>query len=439
MRRSGMREDRKPTGSATPQTIPEENTVDATLSLLQEGYDFISNRCDRLGTDIFRTRLMLTDVLCMRGPEAARLFYGAPGLTRKGSMPQTVLRLLQDKGSVQQLDGEAHRHRKALFVRMLMQEDDVAALNAHFRDLWRSELPRWQDAGRIVLFDEVNRLLTRAICGWAGVPLPNGKISGMVRSLADMVENAGHMRAGTVKALVRRSRTERYLEGIVGEVRAGRIDVPEGSPLARIAAHRELGGKPLDAAVAAVELMNVLRPTVAIGRFIVFAALELHRNSFWFRLFQSGDDKAMEEFVEEVRRTAPFFPFVGAVAKEEIEWQGHVIAKGQWLLLDLYGTTHDARLFPRPQDFWPQRRLSWRQQDYSFIPQGAGETESTHRCPGEQITVAIVKEAARLLSTEMSYDVPEQDFTVRKNRIPALPESGFMMTNIRRMEAWTAA
>ncbi|MGK6312039.1 cytochrome P450 [Neorhizobium sp. DT-125] len=434
MRRTGMPEEKKPPAGGMPQAIPEENALDATLLLLQEGYEFISNRCDRLGTDIFRTRLMLTDVLCMRGPQAARLFYGAPGLTRKGSMPQTVLRLLQDKGSVQQLDDEAHRHRKALFVRMLMQAEDVAALVALFRDLWRSELPRWREAGRIVLFDEVNRLLTRAVCGWACVPLPQEKVSGMARSLAGMVENAGHIRPGTVKALLRRTRTEKYLEGLVRDVRAGRLDVPERAPLARIAAHRELDGKPLDPAVAAVELTNVLRPAVAVGRFVVFAALELYRNSFWVRLFQGGDEKAMEEFVEEVRRTAPFFPFVGAIAKEDIEWEGHVIPKGQWLLLDLYGTVHDERLFPRSQDFWPQRHLSWRHQDFSFIPQGAGETASTHRCPGEQITVEIVKEAARLLSTEMCYDVPEQDFTVRKNRIPALPESGFVITNIRKPE-----
>jgi fatty-acid peroxygenase len=32
----------------------------------------------------------------------------------------------------------------------------------------------------------------------------------------------------------------------------------------------------------------------------------------------------------------------------------------------------------------------------------------------------------------MRYEVPEQDLTVRKNRIPALPESGFVIADVRR-------
>ncbi|MDY6964192.1 MAG: cytochrome P450, partial [Pseudomonadota bacterium] len=96
------------TGTKPPQAaaIPTDGAWDATLSLLREGYHFIPNRCRRLESEIFRTRLTLTEVICMQGPRAAELFYGNAALTRQGSMPQTVLRLLQDKGSVQQQDGD---------------------------------------------------------------------------------------------------------------------------------------------------------------------------------------------------------------------------------------------------------------------------------------------------------------------------------------------
>lgn len=105
--------------------VPSDgHLIDATVALLREGYEFITNRCERLNSDIFSTRLMMRNVICMRGPAAAALFYGSDNLTRVGSMPQTVLRLLQDKDSVQQLDSEAHRHRKAMLVRMLVSDAD---------------------------------------------------------------------------------------------------------------------------------------------------------------------------------------------------------------------------------------------------------------------------------------------------------------------------
>lgn len=75
--------------------IPRSAPFDSTWALLREGYTFISTRCDRSGSDIFRTRLMLHPVLCMRGEAAAQLFYDGDEVTRVGSMPWTVLRLLR--------------------------------------------------------------------------------------------------------------------------------------------------------------------------------------------------------------------------------------------------------------------------------------------------------------------------------------------------------
>ncbi|MER8545794.1 hypothetical protein [Mesorhizobium sp. M0684] len=101
-------------GNHAAKPIPRA-AFDSTLALLREGYDFISARCRRMNTDIFATRLMLRPAICVRGAEAAEMFYGGDHFTRIGAMPQTTLRLLQDKGSVQALDGAAHRHRKARF------------------------------------------------------------------------------------------------------------------------------------------------------------------------------------------------------------------------------------------------------------------------------------------------------------------------------------
>jgi fatty-acid peroxygenase len=409
--------------------IPVDGAWDATFSLLREGYHFIPNRCQRLGSDIFRSRLTLTEVICMQGPRAAELFYGNAALTRQGSMPQTVLRLLQDKGSVQQQDGETHRHRKSLFVAMLMAPDRVGRLTAIFRSEWHAQLRHWQDRDQIVLIDEVNRILARAVCQWAGIPI--GDSDETTTELAGMVEHAGHFRPRTIAALWRRRRIEHHVRQMVEDVRSGHLPTDPDSPVHQIATFRDLDGQQLTAEVAAVEVLNVLRPVVAIGRFIVFAALRLHQKSNSAETFRNGGDENLEGFAEEVRRSSPFFPFVGARVKENIEWQGHALPKGQWLLLDLYGTTHDPQLFPQPREFDPEREISWRDQGFDFIPQGAGPVATTHRCPGEMITVELLKESIRLLCREMDYRVPQQNLSVRMNRVPALPESGFVMTDVR--------
>src|SRR5215208_2902041 len=96
-------------------SIPREPTADGAL----KGYEFIGNRCRRYGTDVFETRVLLQPAVCMRGAEAARVFYEPGRFTRKRALPLPVLALMQDLGSVQVLDDAAHRHRKQMFMGLM--------------------------------------------------------------------------------------------------------------------------------------------------------------------------------------------------------------------------------------------------------------------------------------------------------------------------------
>lgn len=121
-------------------TLPHPKTVDSTRAFFRQGYRYVGDTCATLGTDAFATRLTLRPVVCMMGEEAARRFYDGAHFTRVGAMPGTTLRLLQDKGSVQSLDGAAHRARKAMFLSMLTG-DEVAHVgrlfDARFAAAWR--------------------------------------------------------------------------------------------------------------------------------------------------------------------------------------------------------------------------------------------------------------------------------------------------------------
>ncbi|CAM5676109.1 hypothetical protein SBADM41S_11630 [Streptomyces badius] len=48
-----------------------------------------------------------------------------------------------------------------------------------------------------------------------------------------------------------------------------------------------------------------------------------------------------------------------------------------------------------------------------------------HRCPGEDVTVAVLATVARFLA-RAAYEVPEQDLRIPLERIPTAPRSGFV-------------
>ncbi|NWN33502.1 cytochrome P450, partial [Klebsiella michiganensis] len=83
-----------------------------------------------------------------------------------------IQKTLLGQGGVQGLDGETHRHRKQMFMG-LMTPERVRALAQLFEAEWRRAVPGWTRKGEIVFYDELHEPLTRAVCAWAGVPLPD--------------------------------------------------------------------------------------------------------------------------------------------------------------------------------------------------------------------------------------------------------------------------
>lgn len=70
------------------------------------------------------------------------------------------------------------------------------------------------------------------------------------------------------------------------------------------------------------------------------------------------------------------------------------------------------------------------------MPQGGGDHYLNHRCPGEWNTVELMKVAAVFLAQAIEYDVPSQDLGVAMTRLPALPRSDFIISNVRLVGDW---
>jgi fatty-acid peroxygenase len=409
--------------------IPRLDGFDSSVALLREGYGFGARRFARCSSDAFETRLMLRKAVVAFGEEAARLLYEPDRMTRRGALPVTVVTLLQDFGSVQMLDGEALRRRKQMFM-SLMTPAGLALFGDLVEGEWRAGIPEWAQAGQVVLFDAVREVLFRAVCAWSGVPLDRREADARTRQFAAMVEGAASVGPRNLRAQVLRHRAERWAGDVIERARSGALEVEEGRAVHAIAWHRDGEGRLLDTKVARVELINVLRPTVAVARFITFAALAL-RQYPECRAKVIADDEYLRWFVQEVRRYYPFFPMVGGRAREGFDWRGRRFPAGSWFLLDIYATNHDPRIWSEPAAFRPERFATWDGDPYSFVPQGGGDHGVTHRCAGEWLTISVMERAVRLLTTAMTYDVPLQDLGVDLSRMPAAPRSGLRISQVR--------
>lgn len=412
--------------------LPVADDADMTLGLVREGYDFIGNRCARLGSDVFETRLFGSPAICMRGAEAAALFYDEERFTRQDAMPSPTLRLLQGEGSVATLDYGPHRVRKAMFME-LMSEDRRAGMRTIFARRWRARLCPERPIDEVVLHHEAQRILSESVFEWCGVPLPEERVADATTRLAAMIEGAATLGPRHWRARLGRRREERLLEDLVATLRAeGREDAAD-HPLNVIARHREEGRR-LDPPVAAVELLNLLRPTVAIARYIAFAAHALACHASAADDCRNGDESDVGNFVREVRRLYPFFPMIAARVRRDFTWRGHRFPATRRVLLDLYGTGRHPTLWPEPERFDPGRHVGRTPGPFDLIPQGGGDHWTGHRCAGEWMTIELTAGAVRLLAREMAYDVPPESLTV-DHSIPAVPANGFVIRRVRGVAA----
>jgi fatty-acid peroxygenase len=398
--------------------------LDSSLALALQGYAWLPNERRRLGSDTIRTRLAGRPVLGLCGPDGARFFYDRTNVQRAGALPEPVLSTLFGHGAVHTLDGEEHRVRKAMFLSVAKPADTVEALADRVGAAWDAAVGSW--TGSVVLLDEASRVITRGACEWAGIPVDERDVPDVAADLVAMIDGFATPGPRHWRARQARKRCEESLGRLVQEVRRGANGGPTGTVVDAVARHRDADGTPLDPRTAAVEILNVVRPTVAVAWFVAYVGHALHRWPEHRERLRTGEREFAESFAQEVRRFYPFAPFIGGRALRPLSWQGLHVPAGSTVLLDLYGHNHHPDVFPEPYRFDPVRFLGRAIGEWDLVPQGAGDPRTGHRCPGEDVTVAVLRTLAGRLAA-LDYRVPEQDLTIPLNRIPTRPRSGFVL------------
>lgn len=417
------------------EELPYDKGLDNTIAFLNEGYLYITNRRKQLNRDMFKTRLLGgKQVVCMAGKEAAAVFYDTDKFKREGAAPERVLKTLFGQNGVQTLDGQTHEHRKAMFMHF-MNKGSLQEIADLVEEEWMKALTKWEQLENVVLYQEVKKILTAAVSRWVGVQVNDQDIGTFSQQLADLFESAEKIGVKHSKGKHSRKKVEAWLENRIDAIRAGESVAAEQTPFYQIAMHRDLDGNLLDKHTAAVEVLNLLRPTVAISVYIALSALALHEFPQEKEKLKTADEAYYKTFVQETRRYYPFFPVAPAIVKKDFLWGGHDFKEGTLVLLDLYGNNHHPGLWEKPNEFIPERFTNWDRSPFDLVPQGGGEYMTGHRCAGEWLTIEVMKRCLAIMVNKMDYTVPEQDLDVSMTKMPSVPKSGFIMRNVQPMQS----
>jgi fatty-acid peroxygenase len=384
--------------------------LDQAPAILIKGYAWLPDLRRHSHGRPVTMRVMGQPAVAIEGPDAARFFYGEGYLERHSAVPRPVVSTLFGNGAVHTLDGEAHRARKALFVSLLMG-DGVPSLATMAGEAFDAAADTWRGGPAVSLFDETAKALASAVTRWSGVPLEATDVPSLASDLVAMVDGFATAGPRFWRALAARHRRERWLAGLIEQ---------GGAPGTALAAVGDAGLPPR---TAAVEMLNIIRPSTAVTWFVAYAAHALERWPRYRTALRDGDQDFTLAFVHEVRRFYPFTPLLGGRAVRDLTFNGQPIPRGALVLLDVYGQDHDPDLWPEPYTFRPERFLDRPIGEFDLIPQGGGDPRTGHRCPGEQITIALLGTLAQRLA-RLNYYLPPQNTTIDLARIPAKPRSG---------------
>lgn len=395
---------------------------------LDEGYLLLSELRKEANAPVVKARLLNKEVIAIYGKEAAKKFYDPRNFKREGAMPKIVLKTLFGENGVQTLDGQAHEHRKTIFMDLMTPK----RMEEYHRILDKNltqKLDRQQ--GQFELFDLAKDVLFRSICEWAGIDLSQltkKEVDQLAEYQISMISSAVTNPATHIKGIDNRKKSEKWAQSLIENARINPVAGKEDVALYAFAKATDDHGELLPIDVAAVELLNVIRPTVALTVWIALMGHALFSRPDIYQRLHAEFDQPQDSFIQEMRRYYPFFPMLPAFAIQDVEVDGYLIPKDSWVVLDLYGTNHDDRMIETPEVFRISRYLGKEKhisydEEYEMIAQGGGEFKTMHRCAGEWITLHTLRVFSDQLVNKYQFSIPEQDWSIPMNQFPTYPKS----------------
>ena len=98
----------------------------------------------------------------------------------------------------------------------------------------------------------------------------------------------------------------------------------ENIALYAFASATDLDGELLPVDVAAVELLNIIRPTIALTVWAALMGDALFNGSDIYNELKADFNRLQDSFIQEMRRYYPFFPMLPAISLQDVEVDGYV-------------------------------------------------------------------------------------------------------------------
>nr|WCC58134.1 cytochrome P450 [Pharsalia antennata] len=96
----------------------------------------------------------------------------------------------------------------------------------------------------------------------------------------------------------------------------------------------------------------------------------------------------LELVIKETLRLYPSVPLIGRELPEDLEWDGKILPKGETIGIFIYGIHRNAKYFPDPEKFIPERFESYEgRTQFSYVPFSAGP----RNCIGQKFAMLEMK------------------------------------------------
>lgn len=408
-----------------PALEPVQRELSARL--LVDRYRALARLRDQSGGgEWFHARMLGRPALVVSGEQGVRTFYDPELVTRHGAVPAPIRLVLFGPGAVHGLNGAQHHRRKQLFLDVIDRQT-ATRLSAAVSARLEVAVAEWRRVGAVRLFDALAGVYGAAVLDWAGTGTSDEQARVISRELAAIVDGFGVGGSPYPRAALARVRAQRWALQVIRSAREGPTIPPEGTPVAMLAATPR---SQLSDLVAATELLNIVRPTVAVAYFGAYAAHAIDRRPDWRTRLASGSPEHLCAFEHEIRRWYPFVPLLTGRLQGHHEWGGHTYGRGDWMVLDVLGTNRDARAWARPDEFEPERFVGREPTAFDYVPQGGGDPAQGHRCPGEPLAVGILGTTLQHLAG-LDFELSATSTQVPADRIPSLPPDRMALHHVR--------
>lgn len=424
------------------------------FDLLSEGYSFFGNRAKLYNSSVVKTHLFFERTIALVGANEARLFYNKSRIIRTQEAVPWFMRDFIAPGTMNaSLEGDPHYERKEVIMKSFSKDKLLQYLKKGQQGT-RLYLDSWTRSTRVLEFrTEVRRLFVDiGMHLFWGFKLHRNDsfLVHMTDLLTSIHTDSFSFSSVPGMGMWHAHRARREIGSyLLPLIKRSRNQTPRTVTLLdNLAQHKDSKSrKHLERAIVS-DLISIVRSHFALGNIATFLMVSLANqpqiqariknevesvigdNGLELTVDELDQLQYLEAVINEVRRYFPLTPILAARVKESFQYQGYCFPKGWRVILDVYGTHLDPRVWRDPFLFQPERWL----RNSTEVPQSEVNLNQQDRhnklCIGERYSVLMLKLLISLMVREYHWSYEDnQDFSVELNLagVPPQPKDGVLL------------